>query len=147
RAIRVPLLAALDDWAYVSLAKEDDSPVRRRQLLAVARLADSDPWRNRLREAIARRDKKGFTELVDGYLQTADLAPATLAFVAQELVAAGAGDKAEAVLRKAQQQHPADFWINYQLAVHLQYGKPPQSDAAIGYLRAALALRPNSPGP
>src|SRR5262249_2005123 len=56
---------------------------------------------------------------------------------------------------QAQQQHPADFWINVRLAGILLYPitdrvtvgqhRPEVLAEAIGYFRAALALRPRSP--
>src|SRR5262249_42958328 len=85
RAIPAASVAALDDWARVSLPKRQGNPLRRQRLLAVARLADHDPVRNRLREALERRETKALTEIADGYLEKADLGPATLAFLAQEL--------------------------------------------------------------
>ncbi len=51
-----------------------------------------------------------------------------------------------ALLRRAQQRFPADFWINHGLGEALWHTKPRQLDAAIGFLRVAVALRPQSPG-
>jgi Flp pilus assembly protein TadD len=50
------------------------------------------------------------------------------------------------VLRAGQQRKPDDFWINECLADHLANAEPPQLDEAIGFHRAALAVRPLSPG-
>src|SRR5262249_10479039 len=50
-------------------------------------------------------------------------------------------------LRRAQREHPDDFWLNFDLGVFLM-DLPLQSaraGEAVGYLRAALGLRPNSP--
>jgi serine/threonine-protein kinase len=49
--VRRQLVAALDDWAWVKDAMQAGSG---KSLLAVARLADDDPWRQRLRDAQAR---------------------------------------------------------------------------------------------
>src|SRR5262249_52657280 len=49
-------------------------------------------------------------------------------------------------LRQAQQRHPDDFWINHQLAIHLTNLEPPRLEEAIGFYRAAVALRRDSPG-
>jgi tetratricopeptide (TPR) repeat protein len=46
-------------------------------------------------------------------------------------------------LRKTQVLHPADFWINFELAGALQASKG-QGQEAIGYYRAALAVRPDN---
>jgi tetratricopeptide (TPR) repeat protein len=47
----------------------------------------------------------------------------------------------ESWLRKAQAEHPADFWLNYDLAIVCR-GKNPVESA--GYCRVAIAVRPGS---
>jgi tetratricopeptide (TPR) repeat protein len=44
-------------------------------------------------------------------------------------------------LRDAQQRHPEDFWINFQLGYYLQHERPQE---AVIYSRAAVAIRPES---
>src|SRR5262249_30541156 len=51
---------------------------------------------------------------------------------------------AEILLRQAQQRHPADFWLNQQLAYCCARMKPPKTDDAIRFMTAALALRSQS---
>ena len=55
-----------------------------------------------------------------------------------------AGDPAgaEAVLRRAQQRHPGDVWINYDLASSLE--KLARREEAIRYYTAARSLRPET---
>jgi Flp pilus assembly protein TadD len=55
-----------------------------------------------------------------------------------------AGDPAgaEVVLRQAQQRHPRDIWINYDLARSLE--KLPRREEAIRYYAAARSLRPET---
>src|SRR5262249_52461010 len=60
--------------------------------------------------------------------------------------APGRGEEAVALLRRAQGQHPGDFWLNHDLAYTLAALPAPRLDEAVGYYRAALALRPDSPG-
>jgi tetratricopeptide (TPR) repeat protein len=50
------------------------------------------------------------------------------------------------LLRRAQRQYPADFWVNHNLGVVLQEVSPPQREEAVRFLTAAVALRPESPG-
>ncbi len=52
-AIRVHLIAALDDWAFV---KEQLQSGSGEPLLEVARLADDEPWRQQLRDPKVTRD-------------------------------------------------------------------------------------------
>jgi tetratricopeptide (TPR) repeat protein len=51
------------------------------------------------------------------------------------------GEAAHALLHQAQQRHPEDFWINFQMGYLLQEERPRE---AAGYLRAAVASRPDS---
>src|SRR5581483_3827867 len=61
------------------------------------------------------------------------------------LLHAQATDEAIHLLTTAQRAHPADFWLNHRLAYTLDHFTK-RHDEALGYYRAALALRPNSPG-
>src|SRR5262249_35214439 len=66
--------------------------------------------------------------------------PPTLVLLAEALSGAQAKDRAVAVLRRAQQLHPDDFWINHQLA-----HRSPRADESVRFYTAALALRPQAP--
>ena len=58
----------------------------------------------------------------------------------------GASGAALALLRRAQQAFPGDFWINHELGMALLNCQPPQYEEAIRFLTVAVALRPDSPG-
>ena len=136
-------------------------------LLAAARAADPDPWRDRMRVtwqhqahllspqierepgkaggvgtiAIgrhSRRDEAALKELT-ATAQLDRLHPAMVIFFLEV-----AGDKPEALtmLRDAQRRRPGDFWLNHTLAIQLR-SEPRE---AIPFYRAALALQPESPG-
>ena len=49
-----------------------------------------------------------------------------------------------ALLRRAQQAFPGDFWINHDLGMALGDCQPPQHEEAIRFLTVAVALRPDS---
>src|SRR5262249_28317120 len=51
RSIRQALVAAIDEWAWIK-SKADTNDTSWHRLSAVARAADPDPWRNRLRDAL-----------------------------------------------------------------------------------------------
>jgi serine/threonine-protein kinase len=140
--IKDPLVAALDEWAR-SLREDDRATMGR--VLAVARRADPDDWRNRFRDLLARPDRAALEELA-GRPEAGDLPPATAALLADALARAGAVPRAVAVLRRAQQSHPADFWLNHELAFYLMTLEPAPDEEALGFYRAALALQPDSPG-
>jgi tetratricopeptide (TPR) repeat protein len=48
------------------------------------------------------------------------------------------------LLRQAQRERPADFWLNFELANILQGESSPDWAEIVGYYRAALAVRPQS---
>jgi len=147
RASRIgaDLAAALNDWAWAlkDLGREKESW---RRLLTVARAADPDEWRNRLRDVVEGRDGGALAAL--GGLEEADILPApTLALLVQVL--RNKHDslvQAVPLLRRAQQKQPDDFWVNHLLAFTLQEMRPPQLDEAVAYFRVAVALSPKSPG-
>jgi serine/threonine protein kinase/Flp pilus assembly protein TadD len=140
--IREPLAAALDDWAWV---KSNTDPDGRERLLAVARLADPDDWRNRFRDPGLRKNRQALEALADGPGVAAQ-PPTTVMLLGRALLAAGAGPKALAVISAAQQRRPDDFWLNAELGQVLLWAvSPARPQAAAGYCRAALALRPADP--
>jgi tetratricopeptide (TPR) repeat protein len=133
------LAVALDDWAAVC-----QDARRKGRLVAVARAADPDPWRNKIRDALLRKDRPALKQLA----ANADLAtqpPTTVGLLAAGLARAGDDAEAVRVLRRAWWRHPADFWINFQLATSLTQLRPARWDEAVGYFRAALAVRPQNP--
>jgi serine/threonine protein kinase/Flp pilus assembly protein TadD len=144
-SIGVELAAALDDWAMVCRTWQPQADTTWKELLAIARVADPDPFRNQLRDAWERRDGKALKDLAAAE-KAADLPTATVLLLGDTLTNTGAIQAAVDLLRRAQRRQPADFWINHGLAYALTQMQPPQLDEAIGYYRAALALGPESPG-
>jgi tetratricopeptide (TPR) repeat protein/tRNA A-37 threonylcarbamoyl transferase component Bud32 len=139
-AIQAALVAALDDWAATTADAK-----RRAWLLAVARQADPDPWRDRFRDPDVWRDRTALQRLADGVLKTkgtngAALSPQTLAALGLALETVN-GDPVP-LLTAAQARHPGDFWLSFHLGLALAGAKKPGE--AVGYFRAALALRPES---
>jgi serine/threonine-protein kinase len=144
-SIRVEVAAALDDWAAVCREWRPKADTTWKDLLAIARAADPDPLRNRLRDAWERRDVKALAQLAASEEAVGWPAP-TVALLGNALTGTETMQAAVDLLRRTQQRHPADFWINEDLAFALFHLQPPQPDEAMGYYRAALALRPESPG-
>jgi tetratricopeptide (TPR) repeat protein len=140
-AIKEQLVAALDDWALVAWAI-NDLPLCRR-LLAVAQVVDRDPWRKKVRALAPRQNAVAVQALADKLLAApaalAKQSPQVLDLMGNLLHSTG-GDAAR-WLRQAQAQHPMDFWLSYHLAVELHKTRPAE---AVGYCRAALAVRPES---
>jgi Tfp pilus assembly protein PilF len=158
--IKRSLLAALDDWAQVLGARNLPGW---KELLTVARRADRDAWRDRLREALQSQDWKTMDDLARDRNLSAQ-PPATIILLTKILEARGQHRLVVEVLRQAQRQHPADFWINVGLANNLPFqagrhensldGKrwevsvnflpAAEANEAAGFLRVARLLRPDS---
>ncbi|MFG0260282.1 MAG: protein kinase, partial [Phycisphaerales bacterium JB041] len=129
---RTALVAAFDDWAACAAAEP------RGWVLNVARRADPDPWRDRVRDQ-ARWASVDHLEELAASVDTA-AQPVTI------MVAMGTrwrrlGGDPSGFLRRVYQAHPDDFWLNFELA-HLS-GERDLAEA-IAYSRAALALRPDA---
>jgi tetratricopeptide (TPR) repeat protein len=138
-----PLVAALDDWAWVARKK----PESRAWLLGVAQRADPDPWRARFRDPAVWQDQQALQALADEALRDdqarlGELSPQGLASLAMLL--RGHNDKAVLLLRAAQGRCPNDFWLN--LALGNALGIAEQHEEALGYYRVAVALRPDAAG-
>ncbi|MCI0465295.1 MAG: serine/threonine-protein kinase, partial [Gemmataceae bacterium] len=130
-AIREELVAALDVWA--SLDNE-----RSARLLAVARLADPDPWKDRLRDPKVWQDAKALKALA-GEADVSRVGPSLLSSLGMLL---GEQEESLAIVQRVQQRYPADFWLNFDLGNGF-FAKR-RWDDAIGYYRAAVAVRPQS---
>jgi serine/threonine protein kinase/tetratricopeptide (TPR) repeat protein len=140
--VRATLVAALDHWLI--LARHEKGP-EADWLERVLAEADPDSWRQRLRAARTQDDRKGLEQLaaeVDPVTQP----PEALYVLQRALRQRRAYAAAVALLRRAQQVYPADFWVNHDLGMALQEVRPPQYADAIRYLTAAVALRPDSSG-
>jgi tetratricopeptide (TPR) repeat protein len=139
-AIKEQLLAALDDWAWLGhIGKHAELTSR---LLETARLVDADPWRNRVRDPALWKNREALLKLAEEARANREnvtrLSPQMLVLIATLLPSADQ----EKWLREAHGLHPADFWINFQLAVALAVEK--KHLEAVGFFRVALAVRPNS---
>jgi tetratricopeptide (TPR) repeat protein len=134
-AVRKQLVAAVDH--YWGLSKEN--PRRRAWLLAVARAADPDPWRNRFRDPALWQDRAAVKRLARA-AKVSELSPQILAGLGALLKESGMD--AVPLLTAAQRRYPSDFWLNFDLGNVLRQAK--RWDEAIGYYRAALALRPGT---
>src|SRR5262245_50025641 len=142
-AVVLRVLPYLDTWSLVR--RNDEQPAKRWQRpLAVARFADSDDFRNRLRALVERPDirKQGAAlRVLSQDRQVAELPPASILQLASALREAGDQAAAVSLLESAAQRYPDDVWINYNLAEFLE-GVPTRREDAVRYYTAARALRP-----
>src|SRR5262249_3948363 len=109
RAIRVELAAALDGWAKKRRSARGKGGKSWQSLLGVARAAAPDPWRRLSRDAVLRGARRALVEQAASD-EVRALPPVTVVLLAEYLAAMGAVPEATALLRRAQGQHPGDFW-------------------------------------
>jgi tetratricopeptide (TPR) repeat protein/predicted Ser/Thr protein kinase len=141
-AVRGALVAALDHW--LALARQEKAP-EAGWLGRVLAAADRDAWRQRLRVARGRKDRRALERLARD-VDVAAQPPQALFLLDEALRASGSRAGAVRLLERAQDAHPGDFWINENLGRALSDGRPPRPGEAIRFLTAAVALRPRSPG-
>ena len=107
-------------------------------LLDVARRADSETWRDRVRDSAAWDDRVALAELA----RNAPVAtqPVELLLALGERLQA-LGEDATGFLTRVQQEHPESFWANLTLGNALRMKDPAEG---IRYYRAALSVRPEA---
>jgi len=124
----------------------DLPPVLRRErlrpyLLQIANAADDSAWRRSIREALEEEDEVALISLATAE-DAAGQPPAITVWLGKALQSAGQSELAITILRAAQEKHPSDFWLNFELARSLAVARQPE--AAISYARTAVAIRPGS---
>jgi serine/threonine protein kinase/Flp pilus assembly protein TadD len=149
------LAAALDDWAIVCRNTRPKDHTTWRDLLAIARAADPDAQRYRVRVGLEKRDRRALVGLAASD-EAVSLPPSTVLLVVRVLRSIPAAEQgktrheptlhalATQLLRKAQRKHPHDFWINHELAWHFASARPPRWSEAIRCYSLARALRPHN---
>jgi serine/threonine-protein kinase len=125
---------ALDHWA--DLMRDDAK--KQRHLREVVRLADPNRTRQRLREALEKKDRPMLLKLAAE--PSAALEERELSRLAQGLAHLGAWPEAQALLRKAVQKRPDSPGANSELGLFLLI-ELEQIDEAIRFLTIAAALR------
>jgi serine/threonine protein kinase/Flp pilus assembly protein TadD len=141
-SIRTQLVVAMDEWALHIRMGEITTWQR---FVAIARLADPDPLRNRLRDVLTTSDANALDEMIAA-ADSDELSPATALFMARLATKTALADRLLGTLRRVQQRHPDDFWVNEHLGHRLGFSQPADPQGAIRYLSIAVALRPQSPG-
>jgi tetratricopeptide (TPR) repeat protein/serine/threonine protein kinase len=136
--IREQLVAALDQWAVAAFNVRDYGLAER--LLTMARQAAADPaWGDRVRQVSVWDDREALEKLA-AQAPIAGSSPPLLLIVGLRL-SFFRSPLAIPCLRRAQAEHPTDFWLNFELALALQPTNPAE---AVGFYRAALAIRPGT---
>ena len=147
RSIRYELAVFLDSWSHVRRRLAQLGPGQNgkdwRELLEVARAVDPDPWRDQFRKAVLNDDRQALVELAAS-APISSLSVETVDRLGDALLGTDTIKEAAAFLKKGQQVHPQDYWINVNLANCLLQMGGPQLNEALRYYTAAVALRPEA---
>ena len=125
------LVASLDDWAGTAARPQ------RAWVLDVARRADPAEGRDRFRDPTAWEDRAAL-QLLTAEADPTLLPPHLLAALGDRLKKTGADPIP--FLKKAQQAHPEDFWLNLHLGNNLALAG--RGAGAAEFFRAATIVRP-----
>jgi eukaryotic-like serine/threonine-protein kinase len=141
------LASALDQWGILRRSRVLHDPAGADRLVAVARAADPDPWRNRLRDTVGRigGGPAHRLEVLERLAATADvehLPVTSVTRLATSLAILGRRDTAVALLRRAQASHRDDFWVNADLGRELMAAGRPEE--AVRFFAVAAGVRPRS---
>jgi serine/threonine-protein kinase len=149
-AVREALAAALDEW--IALAQEPAYQLKEPHLPWLRELVEeADPagWGHQVRLATARKDRAQRRAALEQLAAKADvrrLPAQALTSLARRLQEVRANASAVRLLRRAQAEHPGDFWVNHDLGMGLWRLHRVEAEQAVRYLTAAVALRPDNPG-
>jgi serine/threonine-protein kinase len=142
-ALKSYLVAALDDWLGPRRQARPEDAGSFRRLLDVATLVDPDPWRERMRDAAGRGDLAALAALADD-VDVRTQRPSALIALAVQLGEGGRRKPAVGLLRKAQWQHPEDFWLAfYQGFMQGDSDDPGVLEETVRCYSMAVALRPH----
>ena len=132
--VSAALVSALDDWAACAVNREQQA-----WILEVARRADPDPWRDRVRDPKTWENSDVLRDLAAS-APVDKQSPKLLAVLGARLRARNID--ADAFLTRVASAYPADFWANIEMGNALH--QKSSWLEAIGFYRTALALRPQT---
>jgi serine/threonine protein kinase/predicted Zn-dependent protease len=139
------LIAGLQFWAGRAEESMGEDALAAR---TTADLADDDPWRRRLRAAVARGDQEDLQAMAEeeGLLSRSANDLTSLAYALEGNDSHNWPTTPERLFLIAQQRQPDNFDINSYLGFVLLHKKqPPDPVGAARFAQAALAIRPKSP--
>ena len=133
------LVAALDDWAVCAA-----DPVRQDWLLGVARRADPDPWRDRVRDPAVWRDGKALAELARAARLAEQPLPLLLA-LGERLSATGGMRSAVSSVFGSNIPRTSGRTLRWPCALHGPERRPGGDPTpALTHYQKALEIRPRA---
>ncbi len=145
--VAAELAGGLDQWIFVRRTQRPPDPAVRTPALEIAKKADPDPWRNRLRDTLNEQRPAGVAprtalEQLAASADADSLPEASVTRLAFALAHLGDRDLAISLLLRTQRAHPSDFWVNADLARELSHAG--HLDEAVRFYSIAVAIRPRS---
>ena len=135
------------EWATLDPVENELALIKRYQfrnkLVAIANQADSDAWRCSVRNALVSGNSSELSRLAASQ-DLKSVRPELVAWFAASLRQMQKLEEAKRILEVGYASSPDDFWINYEMGRCLT--RRAESQEAIGFARAAVALRPESAG-
>jgi eukaryotic-like serine/threonine-protein kinase len=146
-AVAVELANALDQWTFMLRNPFKHDLAAAARVAEIAKTADPDPWRNRLRNTLEAmfKDRRGTVALLNRLAATADpdvLPEASVTRLAFALASSGSRKTAINLLRRTQRAHPDDFWVNMDLGRELMITG--EHEEAGRFFSVAVAIRTRS---
>jgi eukaryotic-like serine/threonine-protein kinase len=145
KELAVRMASHLDDWALMLLDQPAGGDLAAR-VMALARAVDSDPWRNRLRDALHERDPSARRKALAQLAQTSEAraaSAASLISLASALRVTRQPELAVSILSQSRLRHSSDPWIHQELGLSLRAVTPPRIEDALRAFTAATILRPS----
>jgi serine/threonine-protein kinase len=140
--VLLDLAATLDEWSWIRRTKEELEGSDWRVIADLAKAIDPDPWRDKLRDAMASSDIDALREMAAHALDR-NLPLRSLDLLGVALSEAGDREAAAEWLETLHRDHAGDFWVNFHLGVYLR-DRPQGNQESLPYLEAAVTLRPRS---
>jgi tetratricopeptide (TPR) repeat protein/predicted Ser/Thr protein kinase len=143
--VAVEVAAALDQWALIRRKLRGANDPSWKAFLRVARLADPDPWRTRVREALERGDGQALLALASSG-ELSGLSAAMLTFLLEDKENKLDSGQKEKILRAEQRRHPDNFEVNRSLCEFFYNRQPREVEEAYHFAAVMVALRPSDSG-
>ncbi|MBI1914048.1 MAG: tetratricopeptide repeat protein [Planctomycetes bacterium] len=143
--IQLAVVAALDAWIDLTRGQASKDQHQQAWLRDIVREVDTDSWRLDMRAAF---EGKNLQKLID-LAASPDLVkqpPYTQLRHGVLLYANGKIEEGLRVLRRAQQMHPGDFWINHGLYMQMSQAIPTQREERVRFASICVALQPDNAG-
>jgi tetratricopeptide (TPR) repeat protein len=146
RSAPIELASFVDDWARVRRRARGKGDPSSLLLLATAKVADPDPWRNEVRGQLAGKNPELLHQLANDEKRLGAQPAMSLVILALAVLDQGDRKQSRALLQRARRAKPDDFWVNFGLAeAEFHEESAVKLEEAVRFLTAATSIRPRSP--